>query len=119
MINQRLLRIQDWEKLAKQAEFQPATMAALCPISLRQMERFFAERFAKTPRKWARTLKCRLARQLIAEGWSNKAVAAELRFGNQSHLCHEFKRLYGVSPQTFAPLYGNLRNVALSEEVRL
>jgi hypothetical protein len=50
---------------------------------------------------------------LITEGWSNKAVVAELCFANESHLCHEFKRFYAVSPQTFAPLYGTIQGVAI------
>ena len=103
----RLLRIENWEKLARDARFRPAVIAALCPISLRQLERFFAARFNTTPRTWAKALKCRLARQLIAQGWSNKAVACEVGFANESHLCHEFKRVYGTPPQTFAPLYGS------------
>ena len=102
----RLVRIEDWEQLAREARFQPSIIAALCPISLRQLERFFATRFNTTPRSWAKALKCRLARQLIAQGWSNKAVAGEVGFANESHLCHEFKRFYGAPPQTFAPLYG-------------
>lgn len=100
-----LLRIADWEQLAREAKFQPSAIAALCPISLRQLERFFAARFNKTPRSWAKELQCRLARQLIAEGWSNKAVAGEFGFASESHFCHEFKRVYGVPPQTFAPVY--------------
>jgi AraC-like DNA-binding protein len=96
----------NWEKLARNANFQPTVMAALCPISLRQLERHFKSEFGKTPGQWTRELKCQLARQLISQGWSNKAVAVELGFGNEAHLCHEFKRVFGVSPQTFGPLYG-------------
>ena len=40
----RLVRIEKWETLARQADFHPAQMAALCSISLRQLERFFALR---------------------------------------------------------------------------
>ena len=101
----RLSRIFDWEKLAREARFQPATMAALCPISLRQLERFFEKEFNQTPSNWTRELKCRIARRLIELGWSNKAVVAELNFANQSHFCHEFKRVYGTSPQAFGPRY--------------
>jgi AraC-like DNA-binding protein len=116
-MNGRLFKIQDWEKLASQAKFQPEVMAALCPVSLRQLERFFAEVYNQTPGEWARELRCRMARQLVSEGWANRAVAAELGFGNESHLCHEFKRFYGVSPQAFAPLYGanHLAGVASHE----
>jgi transcriptional regulator GlxA family with amidase domain len=95
----------DWEQLARDAKFRPADMAALCSISLRQLERFFAHHRQQTVRAWARTLRCRAARDLISQGWSNAAVAHELGFGNESHLCHEFKEFYAASPQTFAPTY--------------
>jgi AraC-like DNA-binding protein len=101
----RLSKIFDWERLAREARFEPAAMAALCPISLRQLERFFEKEFNQTPSTWVRELKCRNARRLIALGWSNKAVAAELHFADESHFCHEFKRVYGSSPQAFAPVY--------------
>jgi transcriptional regulator GlxA family with amidase domain len=101
----RLVRIKDWEALAKEARFRPADMAALCPISLRHLERFFLGHFKQSPRLWATALRCRLARDLIAQGWSNRAVAIELNFADESQLCHTFQRLYGCTPQTFAPLY--------------
>jgi AraC-like DNA-binding protein len=100
-----LLKIAEWEHLARQAKYQPATMAALCPISLRHLERFFSVQFNKTPKEWTRELRARIARKLIAAGWSNKAIAAELHFASQSHFCREFKRVYGFSPQTFSPFY--------------
>jgi len=105
-MNCRLERIQNWEQLAREAQFQPAVMAALCPVSLRQLERFFLHHFKQTPSRWTRELRCRLARELIARGWSSKAVARELYFANESHLCHEFKRFLGVTPQVYSPLYG-------------
>ena len=112
----RLVRIEDWEKLAREAKFQPSVIAALCPISLRHLERFFAAQFNMTPRTWAKKLKCRLARQLISQGWSNKAVAGEVGFADESHLCHEFKRIYGAPPQRFAPLYGATVQVETRQE---
>lgn len=102
----RLMSLQDWEALAQQSAFQPARMAAGCPISLRQLQRCFASRFGKTPRAWTRELRCRLACPLIAQGWSNRAVAIELGYADESHFCHEFKRCYGVSPQRFIRTQG-------------
>jgi AraC-like DNA-binding protein len=99
----RLSRIEKWETLARRADFHPANMAALCSMSLRQLERFFARRFRQTPGQWSRELKCRQALKLITEGYSNKAVVAELKFASESHFCHEFKRVYGASPQSFLP----------------
>ena len=101
----RLLHIRDWEGLARQAEFQPITIAALCQVSLRQLERFFGQYFNKTPGEWVRELRFRLAREHITQGYSTKAVAAELKFASESHFCHEFKKAHGVSPQSFAPTY--------------
>ena len=99
----RLSRVGKWEEVARKAGFQPVVMAALCAVSLRQMERFFALRFEQTPREWVSEFRCRVARELISQGWSNRAVALDLGFANESHFCHEFKRLCGVSPQSFAP----------------
>ncbi len=74
VMRSHLAKIQDWEALALQAKFRPAVMAALRPICLRQMERFFRAKFQKTSTKWIRELGCRLARQLVSQGWHNKAV---------------------------------------------
>ena len=112
-----LLQIRDWERLAKEAHFQPQVMAALCPISLRQLERFFKQDLHKTPRQWVRDLRCRLALKLVSEGWSNKAVAAELHYWDESHFCREFKRMCGASPQTFGPVYGNTSRLRLQGNV--
>ena len=101
----RLTQIADWERVALEARFQPSEMAALCWISLRQLERHFAKQFQQTPRAWTRELRCRPARELIVKGWSNKAVTFELYFSNESHLCHEFSSHYGQPPQAFDPVF--------------
>ncbi len=103
----RILEIEELEKLAGKADFQPAKMAELWPISLRQMERVFAHQFGKTPEQWTRELRCRLAKEQISRGWTNKAVADEFKFASQAHLCHEFQALYGASPRSFSPRHGN------------
>src|SRR6266404_146986 len=99
-----------WEEVAREAKFQPAAMAGLRSISLRQLERFFVEHFNKTPIAWTQELRCQMARELIAKGWTNKAAATELHFANDSHLCHEFSRCYGLPPRSFAPTYRSRRN---------
>jgi len=65
--------------------------------------------FHTTPRRWLKEVKCRLARDLIAQGWSSKAVAEKLSFVDSSNLCHAFKQFYGVAPQAFAPRYKTKR----------
>lgn len=98
-----LARLQEWERVAREADFRLARIAALCSISERQLERVFKRCLNCTPSQWLRQLKCRLARELVAKGYSTKAAAAELRFANGAHFCREFKRVFGASPQTFAP----------------
>src|SRR6266481_326309 len=97
----RRLKVKELEKLARNAKFQPAKMAELWPISTRQMERIFRRDFQKTPSAWLRELQCRLAKELISRGYSNKSVMAELKFGSEAHFCREFKKAFGSSPRSF------------------
>jgi AraC-like DNA-binding protein len=91
-----------WQLLAKEAHFRPAKLAALCGVSERHLQRIFKERLGCPPSKWLRALRCGMARELITQGHSNKAVAAELGFLRDAHFCREFKRHFGVSPRKFA-----------------
>ena len=95
--------VQDWERVAKEAEFKPSRMALLCAVSNRQLQRIFQRHLNCTPSHWLRELQCRLAKDLITQGYSSKAAAAELKFATEAHFCREFKKVFGVSPQSFAP----------------
>jgi AraC-like DNA-binding protein len=99
-----LLTIREWEQVARDAEFSPAKMATLCAISERQLQRLFRQHLRCTPSRWLRELQCRLAKQLISKGYTNKAAAAELKFSNEAHFCREFKKVFGTSPRSFAPV---------------
>jgi AraC-like DNA-binding protein len=96
-------RAREWERLAREADFKTTRMAALCSISERQLERIFKRKLNCTPSQWLRELQCRLAKDLVAQGYTSKAAAAELKFATDAHFCREFKKVFGTSPQTFAP----------------
>ena len=98
-----LLTMKEWEQVASEADFNAAKMASLCSISERQLQRLFRKHLHCTPSRWLRDLQCRLAKQLIAQGYSNKAVVTELKFSSESHFCREFKKVFGTTPQSFAP----------------
>jgi AraC-like DNA-binding protein len=96
------LSVEEWESLARVANFRPAKMAALLNVTPKQLQRRFKLRFGETPEIWARRLRCRFARERIESGSNNKTVVSELKFTDQAHLCHEFHHFYGASPQSFA-----------------
>jgi AraC-like DNA-binding protein len=102
----------DWECLAHEAGFRLGKMAVLRGVSQRHLQRIFKRQFRCCPRKWLRELRCQEARRLIAQGYSSKAAAAELNFATGAHFCREFKRVFGVSPQRFAPRSPELVNPA-------
>jgi transcriptional regulator GlxA family with amidase domain len=103
-VSTNLLTMKEWEEVAREADFKAGKMACLCAISERQLQRLFKENLHCTPSRWLRNLQCRLARELITQGSSNKAVASALKFANESHFCREFKKVFGTSPRTFAPV---------------
>src|SRR5579864_3780105 len=100
------VKAQDWEQVARQAEFRPAKMATLCSMSERHLQRIFKKHLQRTPSQWLRELQCRLAKQLISQGYSSKGAAAELNFATDAHFCREFKKVFGTPPQSFAPAHG-------------
>jgi transcriptional regulator GlxA family with amidase domain len=102
----RILKSQELEQLAKEAGFQPPSLAWICGCSQRQLERKFQRELQTTPGRWLRELQCRLAIELVMEGCSNKEVAQLLHFANGFHFGREFKKIYGVSPQAYASLRG-------------
>jgi AraC-like DNA-binding protein len=78
--------------------FRAFAHAAVCRVSLRQLERHFERQFHQTPTKWVRVLRCRVAVNLLRLGYSTKAVAAELQYANSSQFCHDFRKECGCSP---------------------
>ena len=98
----RRLTIGELQALGRQAKFRPGQLAALWPISKRQMERVFQCSFHKTPRTWLRELQCRLALNLVSQGFSNKAITLQLGFANETHFCRAFRKAFGTTPREIA-----------------
>lgn len=102
-VNSPCLTTAQWERLAHLAGYNLARMVEMSGFSQRHLQRLFKKYLRCTPTKWLRELRCRQARRLISQGYSSKAAAVELKYATDAHFCREFKRVFGVSPQHFAP----------------
>ena len=74
---------------------QLAAMVGLDPFTL---VRGFARAYGLPPHAWLIQERVRRAQACLRAGLSPAAVAAEVGFADQSHLCRHFKRIVGVTP---------------------
>jgi len=74
-MNTKLNHIQNWEDLAQQAKWSVSTLAKLCGVSTRKLERHFHERFGKSPRSWLVDIRGHRAVELVGDGFSIKEAA--------------------------------------------
>lgn len=68
-------------------------------ISSRQIERLFRDQVGASPKTFYLNLRLARARTLLRQTVAPILdVAVECGFGSTSHLCHAYKRIYGVPP---------------------
>lgn len=88
---------------ARRGDVAMAEVAKESGLSLRQLQRRFAQLTGFTLRDWARIRRLResIALRLQREGgWS--AIAAETGFADHAHLTREFRALVGLAPSHVA-----------------
>lgn len=71
-------------------------------LDVRTLERRFGQQFHTTPKTWIMRERMSFAPPLLADGLSNKQVAASLSYTCESNFCRDFKRHFGRAPQEFA-----------------
>jgi AraC-like DNA-binding protein len=77
-------------------------LARLCQISPRQLERYFRERFGRTPQEWLDEVRLHEAPHFLRGGKLVKEVAFELGFVHPSHFIRKFKQFYRCTPLKFS-----------------
>lgn len=94
-----MLKPETLQKVAAEADFQPKTMAAICHVSLSDLEAHFRTVFKQTPGQWMREVRSHSVLRLLAEGHKLEKIATMLKFANSSHLSNEFRRVHSAPPR--------------------
>ena len=102
----------NWENLAIEAKFCPHSLAALCHVSLRTLQRRFDADYGMPVAQWIRKFRVAQAYDRISGGEPVKVVAYDLGFKQLSHFSRVFKEIYGVAPTFISP--GTKRGTGLS-----
>jgi len=99
----RLKRVRDWEAFAQANNYCATSLAEICEISPRQLERFFQRQFGKSPHQWLHDLRMRRACELLRDGTTAKETAFLLGYKTPSHFTHDFKKSFGAAPTLYDP----------------
>lgn len=77
-------------------------LAAVSALSRYHLVRAFAKAFGLAPHGYQIHVRVQRARERLAAGMSAASVALETGFADQSHFCHHFRKLTGVTPTQYA-----------------
>jgi AraC-like DNA-binding protein len=105
-VSVHFLRATELRGVINQTGFRVKDLAAHVGLDMRTLERRFGEQLHMTPKAWIMRERISLAPSLLAEGLSNKQVAANLNYTCESNFCRDFKRCFGCAPQAFARING-------------
>jgi AraC-like DNA-binding protein len=100
-VRANLPRAEELRIVIRQKGFRVKALAVHVGLDMRTLERHFGEQFRTTPKAWIMRERMRFAPPLLAEGLSNKEVAAFLSYTCASNFCRDFKRYFGCAPQEF------------------
>ena len=96
------LKADDLRIFIKLNGFSVKALAVHVGLDVRTLERRFSQQFHTTPKAWIIRERMSLAPSLLADGLSNKEIAASLSYTCESNFCRDFKRCFGCTPQEYA-----------------
>ena len=103
MDNNQASRTTNWEVLAADSNYCPSELARLCHVSLRTLQRRFAQNYGMTISDWMRNIRLAKAYARVVSGEPIKAVAYDLGFKQLSHFSRVFKEVHGIAPSFISP----------------
>src|SRR3954452_3502631 len=115
LMHSRLDRIMDWSALGKEADYEARLLARVCGVSPRQLQRYFKNRFQKSPQAWLDEKRLGEADGYLKSGLSIKETAFLLHFKCVPHFSRQFKIHHGRTPGSVARSIAAEENVANGE----
>jgi AraC-like DNA-binding protein len=97
-MNSRLRYIENWEELAKQANWSVTRLAQLSGVSRKTLLKYFVAEKGIHPKEWLINERQAISLQLLRNGYSVKEVATAVGYKNPSSFSREFKNQRGVYP---------------------
>lgn len=94
----RLHGIQNWVELADQANWNVSSLAKLCGVSVRTLQRHFPKEIGMSPKSWISQQRQKRAINLLAEHRSIKETADLLAYKHATHFSRGFKKHWGHPP---------------------
>jgi AraC-like DNA-binding protein len=110
-----LLKLKEWEALARIAGYSIEPMAARHGVSARHLRRSFEESQSGTLRVWLHELRMADALRMLTPGSSIKEVSHLLGYENRHRFTEAFQRFYGKTPSDY--LDGSDNRAATADEV--
>lgn len=104
-MNTALRRFSDWEALCRQCGYRARSMAVELHISLRHLQRVFAEQRNPSPQFWASRLRILDAIPKLQSGLSIKETAYELGYKHPAQFTRDFKRALQQPPSQWIPTH--------------
>jgi AraC-like DNA-binding protein len=93
--------VEEWTNLAKQARYDPESLAQLLDVSPRQLRRYTRDLFNNSPQEWLDEQRLIDAAILLQSNDLIKAIAFDLGFKTVSHFSNKFKERFGLSPKSY------------------
>jgi AraC family transcriptional regulator of arabinose operon len=101
MARKDVYSVEEWTDLAKQARYDPESLARLLNVCPRQLRRYTHELFNNSPQDWLDERRLTDAAILLQTNELIKTIAYDLGFKTASHFSNKFKARYGVSPKSY------------------
>jgi len=101
-VNAPGLKAVELSAIVRQKGYKVKVLAVYVGLDVRTLERRFQGQYHTTPKRWIMLERMKCAPTLLAEGRSNKEIAAALSYSCETNFCRDFKRYFGCSPQKFA-----------------